>query len=91
MMMSRKSVVYFMLGISAGALAVVDFFRERPGMMLGSRVMLLILFSGFLYLSFKTMGKSAGGNPLTARPLLLMGIISVLTVVGIFFQMLLFW
>jgi len=79
------------LALGTGALRQATFFLEKPAVDFVKDVILLIVFFVFLHLAFKPVGKYSVPNLVKTKPLLLLGSIVTLTVVGVLLQMMLFW
>jgi len=90
-MRNKKSLLFLALALGTGALRQVTFFPGKPAMDFVKDVILLIVFFVFLHLAFKPVGKYSIAHLVKTKPLILIGSIVTLTVVGVVLQMMLFW
>lgn len=90
-MIKYKSIFYLVLAIGTGALMQATFFPLNPAADFVKDVMLMILFFVFLHQATKSKISISPLSRFKDKPLLIIGILSVMTAAGVGLQMILFW
>lgn len=90
-MINFRSIFYLVLAIGTGALMQATFFLQKPAADFVKDVILMILFFVFLHQATKSKDNISPLSRFKDKPLLIIGILSVLTAAGVGLQMILFW
>lgn len=84
-------IFYLILAIGTGGLMQATFFPLKPAADFVKDVILMILFFVFLHQATKSKDNISPLSRFKNKPLLIIGILSVMTAAGVGLQMLLFW
>ncbi|MBO1266268.1 hypothetical protein J3A84_14620 [Proteiniclasticum sp. SCR006] len=90
-MIKYKSIFFLILAIGTGGPIQATFFPLKPAADFVKDVMLMILFFVFLHQATKSRNNISPLSRFKDKPLLIIGILSVLTAAGVGLQMILFW
>lgn len=90
-MINFKTIIYLVLAIGTGALMQATFFPQKPAADFVKDVILMILFFVFLHQATKSKNSISSLSRFKNKPLLIIGILSVMTAAGVGLQMILFW
>lgn len=90
-MINFKTIIYLILAIGTGALRQATFFPLKPAADFVKDVILMILFFVFLHQATKSKDNISPLSRFKDKPLLIIGILSVMTAAGVGLQMILFW
>lgn len=90
-MIKYKSIFFLILAIGTAGLMQATFFPLNPAADFVKNVMLMILFFVFLHQATRSRNNISPLSRFKDKPLLIIGILSVLTAAGVGLQMILFW
>lgn len=90
-MRNKKTLVFITLAIGTLLLMQVRLYPEKPAFDFWKNVVLMIAFFAFLNSAFKPEDKYSITNLLKTKPIILIGILATLTLIGVVLQVMLFW